>query len=72
MADWIYRTGDAGASWQAALEAGDEPLGFSDLGFTTASQGVAIRGVFDVSVDGSSQLLMTLDAGSTWGPVSFR
>jgi hypothetical protein len=70
-ASWIYRTGDAGATWAAALTADDDRLGLSELGFTTADQGVVIRGRLD-DVDASgTELLMTHDAGRTWAPVTF-
>ena len=54
------------ASWTAvATLAGGGT--FSELGFTTDAQGVAIA----QAADGTIQLLMTRDGGRTWAPVEF-
>ena len=54
------------ASWTAvATLAGGGT--FSELGFTTDMQGVAIA----QTADGTIQLLMTRDGGRTWAPVGF-
>ncbi len=54
------------ASWTvvATLAGGGT---FSELGFTTDAQGVAIA----QAADGTIQLLMTRDGGRTWTPVGF-
>jgi photosystem II stability/assembly factor-like uncharacterized protein len=55
---------DSGRTWTAVYVlkgAGS----FSDLGFTTASQGVTIVS----SGTGNAELLMTRDGGQTWSPV---
>ncbi len=55
-----------GASWTAvAMLTGAGA--FSELGFTTDAQGVAIA----QAADGTIQLLMTRDGGRTWAPVGF-
>ena len=49
-------------------------MGWADLGFTTANDGVAVHG--PANTDGNStqrpgQLLLTSDGGTTWHQVSF-
>ncbi|MDQ1485512.1 MAG: hypothetical protein QOJ62_1205 [Actinomycetota bacterium] len=68
-ASWVYRSGDSGHTWTAPLERGDGGVGYADLGFTTASQGVAIYG--NPMSGTASQLLMTRNAGASWSPVTF-
>jgi photosystem II stability/assembly factor-like uncharacterized protein len=70
-ASWIYRTSDGGHTWAAALDKGDGGVGFSDVGFTTPTQGVAMYGRPDGMSGSPSALLMTRDAGTTWTAVSF-
>ena len=69
-ATFLYRSTDGGASWTTAetYSFGDGSLGFNDLGFTTATQGVVIRGGFlgGPPADFTSHLLMTTDGGATW------
>jgi photosystem II stability/assembly factor-like uncharacterized protein len=54
---------DGGPSWNVV----DVAQGgtFSELGFTTSDQGVAITS----AVDGTVELVMTRDGGRTWAPV---
>jgi photosystem II stability/assembly factor-like uncharacterized protein len=59
---------DEGHTWTGTLGFGDGGLGLSDLGFTTATQGVVIHG--SVAYPQSLQLLMTRDGGHTWVPVA--
>ncbi len=40
----LYYSGDGGAQWSTAYYAGDGGAGFSDLGFTSATDGVVIHG----------------------------
>jgi len=68
-ASWIYRSGDAGATWASSFMQGDGGLGITDLGFTTATQGVAIYGT--PGNGNPSKLLMSRDAGATWAAVTF-
>jgi photosystem II stability/assembly factor-like uncharacterized protein len=70
-ASWIYRTADAGATWATALTSDDATQVFSDLGFTTATQGFVVQGHLQTDKVGGTQLLMTRDAGATWVPVTF-
>lgn len=65
----VYRSSNAGASWQVPLQHGDGGIGYFDLGFTTATQGVAVYG--QPGSGAPSQLLMTHDAGATWAGVAF-
>jgi hypothetical protein len=70
----LYYSGDGGAQWSTAYYAGDGGMGFSDLGFTTASDGVVIHGpaISDSNAEGSpGQLLLTSDAGASWQLVAF-
>ena len=61
----LVETFNGGVSWKVVLS---EPgsAGFSYLGFTSASQGVAIE-----TGELPSQLLMTFNGGRSWLPVSF-
>lgn len=58
---------DNGRTWTAPLAMGDGGLGFLDVGFTTATQGVAIHG--QVDYPGSLELFMTRDGGHHWAAV---
>ncbi|MDQ1465470.1 MAG: hypothetical protein QOC73_2411 [Actinomycetota bacterium] len=68
-ASWVYRSADGGHAWAAPLTQGDGGMGYNDVGFTTATQGVAIHG--SPSAQDPSALFMTRDAGATWTPVAF-
>jgi hypothetical protein len=59
---------DGGRTWTTTLLIGDGGLGLSDLGFTTATQGVVIHG--QTTYPQSLQLLMTRDGGHEWDPVA--
>jgi photosystem II stability/assembly factor-like uncharacterized protein len=67
-ASYVYRSADGGHTWATPLNQGDGGVGYFDVGFTTATQGVAVYGN---PAQGSSSLLMTHDAGATWKPVTF-
>jgi photosystem II stability/assembly factor-like uncharacterized protein len=54
---------DGGASWQPARVAGSPPGGFSYVGMTTATQGVAVP-----ADPGQGAVWFTYDGGSTWAP----
>ena len=63
-----------GAKWSTAYFAGDGGEGFADLGFTTESDGVVVRG--PVHTDGTAggfagQLLLTSNGGKSWHAVRF-
>ena len=70
--DFLYRSTDSGRTW-TTMRFNDGGIGLTDLGFTTSSQAIAIRG--RAPVTGSSnqpaELLMTMDAGATWHHVTF-
>ena len=73
-ASWLFYSGDAGSSWRIVYIAGDGGMGWADLGFTTATDGVVVHG--PANADGNStqrpgQLLFTSDGGTTWHQVSF-
>jgi hypothetical protein len=69
-ASYVYRSADGGHTWGTPLTEGDGGVGYYDVGFTTATQGVAVYG--NPAVGGfASTLLMTRDAGATWNPVTF-
>ncbi len=67
-ASFVYRSADGGHTWATPLNQGDGGVGYFDVGFTTATQGVAVYGN---PAQGNSSLLMTHDAGVTWKPVTF-
>lgn len=66
-ATWLYVSTDGGRHWRTNLQLDDGGKGWSDFGFTTASQGVAVEGL---PVTGS-HLYITYDAGRTWHRVTF-
>ena len=73
-ASWLFYSGDAGSNWRIVYIAGDGGMGWADLGFTTATDGVVVHG--PANADGNStqrpgQLLFTSDGGTTWHQVSF-
>jgi hypothetical protein len=73
-ASWLFYSGDAGSSWRIVYTAGDGGMGWADLGFTTATDGVVVHG--PANSDGNStqrpgQLFLTSDGGTTWRQVSF-
>ena len=64
----LYMSFDNGRTWTTTFGAGDGGLGLSDVGFTTALQGVAIHGLTEYP--DSLQLLMTRDGGHQWSVVA--
>ncbi|HWD08060.1 MAG TPA: hypothetical protein VHA57_03090, partial [Actinomycetota bacterium] len=56
-----------GATWETVYQPLAGGSGFTDLGFTTAAQGVAV----EVANGPLGTLLMTHDGGHTWTPVTF-
>jgi hypothetical protein len=73
-ASWLLHSGQAGAGWRIVHTADDGGVGWADLGFTTATDGVVVHGPADS--DGNStqrpgQLFLTSDGGTTWDQVSF-
>jgi hypothetical protein len=45
-ATWLDVSGDGGRTWSTALSFDDGGLGWSDFGFTTPTEGVAIYGTW--------------------------
>ena len=43
-ASYVYRSADGGHTWATPLNQGDGGVGYFDVGFTTATQGVAVYG----------------------------
>ena len=73
-ASWLFYSGTAGATWRIANQHNDGGMGWADLGFTTATDGVVVYGPADS--DGNStqrpgQLMLTDDAGASWHQVRF-
>ena len=66
-ATWIYASTDGGRHWRTNLFLGDGGKGWSDFGFTTATQGVAIEG----RPANGSHLYLTRNAGASWHKVRF-
>ena len=70
----LYYSGDGGAQWTTAYYEGDGGLGFNDLGFTTATDGVVVYGpaLSDDNAEGRpGWLLLTSNGGASWQPVTF-
>jgi hypothetical protein len=63
--DRLVETLNDGASWQVVATTSDD-MQFAYLGFTSASQGVAIETGQD-----PSRMLMTFNGGRSWSPVTF-
>jgi hypothetical protein len=73
-ASMLYHSADGGAQWATAYSAGDGGLGFGDLGFTTATDGVVVYGpvLSDSNTEARpGRLLLTSNGGASWQPVSF-
>jgi hypothetical protein len=73
-ASWLFYSPDAGTSWQIVNQQDDGGQGWADLGFTTATNGVVVRGPADSDGNSSQRpgrLLLTDDAGACWYQVSF-
>ena len=74
-ASWLFHSGDGGVDLADRVHAQyDGGVGWADLGFTTATDGVVVHGPADS--DGNStqrpgQLFLTSDGGTTWHRVSF-
>lgn len=66
-ATWLDVSGDGGRNWTTALTIDDGGAGWSDFGFTTPVQGVAIEG----NPTYGRHLYMTWDAGQTWHQITF-
>lgn len=69
-ATWLDVSSDGGHTWSTALYLHDGGLGWSDFGFTTPSQGVAIEHPGNPA-SGTSTMYMTWDAGQTWHEITF-
>jgi Photosynthesis system II assembly factor YCF48 len=63
----IIATFDGGKSWQVVSTVG----GITYVGFTTASQGVAVSQQSVGSSEPRMTVLMTRDGGRTWTPITF-
>ncbi len=60
----IYQSGDSGKTWQQAKLGGAAPAGgFSYIGMTNASDGVAVPAVSSLG-----EIFVTSDGGLTWSP----
>jgi photosystem II stability/assembly factor-like uncharacterized protein len=64
-ASFLYRSTDAGVTWQTIMADGDQPQ-FNDLGFTSASRGVVVVTAPVPAV------LVTTDAGATWNALDLH
>jgi len=64
-ASWFYRSTDGGRTWPGVTTYTDGGAGFTEFGFTTASQGVAIHRIDEAS----SELLMSRNGGITWSTI---
>jgi hypothetical protein len=70
----LYYSADGGAKWATAWYAGDGGQGFNDLGFTTTSDGVVVRGpaMSDGNGEGRpGQLLLSSNGGASWQAVTW-
>jgi hypothetical protein len=68
-ASWLDYSGNGAARWQTVCTELDGGQGWADLGFTTASDGVAVHGPAARGFAG--QLMLTEDGGLTWHQVRF-
>jgi hypothetical protein len=73
-ASWLYYSGDGGARWSTAYQAGGGGAEFNDIGFTTTTDGVAVLG--PAYTDGNTgdmpgKLLLTSDGGAAWHAVTW-
>jgi hypothetical protein len=67
-ASFLYHSTDAGRHWRTGLLAPDGGAGWSDLGFTTATDAVVIHGAAGSNGAGATlgQVLLSEDGGLTW------
>jgi photosystem II stability/assembly factor-like uncharacterized protein len=73
-ATWFYYSDDGGTRWSVAYKVSDGGAAFSDLGFTTATDGVAVLGPAGTDGAGTGtvgRLLLTTDGGATWQAVTW-
>jgi len=73
-ASWLFYSPNAGVGWQIVNQQDDGGQGWADLGFTTATDGVVVRGPADSDGNATGrpgQLFLTDDAGASWYRVSF-
>jgi hypothetical protein len=73
-ASWLFHSGDGGMAWQTVNTQFDGGMGWADLGFTTATDGVVVHGPADSdgnSTQRSGQLFFTSDGGASWAAVKF-
>jgi hypothetical protein len=68
-ASWLFRSSDGGSTWSTAATYDDGGIGFADLGFATPTVGAVVHGVPGPPTNVTSQLLMTVDAGTSWHAV---
>jgi photosystem II stability/assembly factor-like uncharacterized protein len=68
----LFATFDGGATWERVFR-GSAGQSFTDVGFTSRTQGVAVAvGSGNGGSGGGGSLLMTIDGGHTWNAVPFR
>lgn len=72
----LYYSANRGRTWRTSYSAGNISAAFADLGFTTASDGIAVSAPayedgHGSSADNPGQLLLTSDGGATWHPVTW-
>lgn len=67
-ASYLERSVDGGHTWTIVRTYNDGGASFTDLGFTTSTQGVVVHGRPGGPAD---ELLATTDAGASWQHVSF-
>jgi hypothetical protein len=73
-ASWLFYSGSTGASWRIVNQQADGGVGWADLGFTTATDGVVVHGPADSDGNAAGrpgQLFLTSDAGASWHQVRF-
>jgi hypothetical protein len=73
-ASWLFYSADGGMTWRIVNEQLDGGAGWADLGFTTDTDGVVVRG--PAVNDGNTQqrpgqLFLTSDGGAAWYQVTF-
>jgi photosystem II stability/assembly factor-like uncharacterized protein len=70
-ASLLYRSTDGGHTWRTALTEDDGGAGWSDLGFTTQTDGVVVHGPALAGSQRPGKILLSSDGGLSWHAAGF-